>query len=119
MGIVFYTNWFVPKTAAGCARAIFIFIRPKYINDIGLLAHERTHVRQFLRLPFIHSFLYLLNSKYRYNCEVEAYGRQLQVNGDRSRTMLYAEFICNYYKLDVDYDATVLDLLDAAGFDGP
>lgn len=117
MGIIFYTNWLIPKRAAACARAIFIFIRPEYEDDVGLLAHERVHVKQFLRLPFIHSFLYLLNSRYRYQCEVEAYGRQLRVNGDKRYTMLYAQFICDNYRLNVNFDATVMDLLDASGFE--
>jgi len=113
-GIVFYTNWFIPKKAAGCARAIFIFIKPEYREDIGLLAHERTHVRQFLRLFFIHSFKYLFNKDYRYWCEVEAYGRQLQVNGNLDYLDLYAGFICREYNLDVDFNATALDLIDAS-----
>lgn len=60
----------------GYARAWFIRIRPKYINDEGILEHEKTHVHQFWRTLGFHGLL-LLSKKYRFKIEVEAYKKQL------------------------------------------
>lgn len=101
---VFYTNLFVPKGSAGCARGPLIFIRPEYKNDAGLLAHERVHVRQWLRtiysLGVVHSLLYLFSDSYKLAAEVEAYQEQAKHYPD-DRTPQFAVFIADDYGLDI------------------
>ena len=97
---VFYTNRFVPKGSAGCARGPLIFIRPEYKNDVGLLAHEDVHVRQWCRTLGLHSFMYLLSDSYKLACEVEAYQAQAKHYPD-DRTPQFAVFIADDYGLDI------------------
>ena len=54
-----------------------IYLLPSHLNDAGLIAHEKVHVEQIVRLgPFKFTFLYLwYNLKYGYwdnPLEVEA-----------------------------------------------
>lgn len=100
---VFYTNRFVPERAAGCARGPFIFIRPEYKSDIGLLEHEKIHVRQWCRTIGLHSFLYLFSKQYRLKSEVEAYREQLKYSPREAD--LYALFISTNYNINIDKDA--------------
>ena len=109
--MIFYTNRPVPSGAAACARGPFIFIRPKYRGDVGLLEHERVHVKQCYRTLGIHAFLYLLSKRYRLNAEVEAYRAQARYYAD-DRRPLFARFICDKYGLSVSY-AEVLAALRA------
>ena len=106
MGIVIYTdsNFLIPKGSAGCARAIFIFIRPEYKDDAGLHAHERVHVKQYIRTLGLHSLLYAVSKRYRFKAEVEAYARQLKVDGSLINLRRYAEYISLHYNLDVSAD---------------
>lgn len=75
--MVIYTDR-VPQPFAGFAIGPLILIRPQFREDAGLLAHEQTHVRQFLRCPFTHDLRYTLSRTYRQACEVEAYREQLK-----------------------------------------
>jgi hypothetical protein len=76
--MIFYTNRFIKPWAAGCARGPFIFIRPQYHADLGILAHERVHVRQWWRTFGLHSILYPFSREYRMWAEAEAYKAQLE-----------------------------------------
>lgn len=107
--MVFYSDRFVPKDSAACARGPFIFIRPQYRANVGLLEHERVHVRQWYRTLGIHSFLYLLSKRYRLNAEVEAYRAQARYYAD-DRRPLFARFICDKYRLSVNYADVLADL---------
>lgn len=78
LSIVFYTNRLVGKAFAGAARGPFIFIRPEFKGDQGLLEHERVHVRQFWRTFGLHGLRYRFSRAYRLRAEVEAYRRQLE-----------------------------------------
>ena len=106
--MIFYTNRFVPKGAAGCARGPIIFIRPEYRNDAGLLAHEKTHRAQWFLTFGLHSFLYLLAERYRLWSEVEAY--KVQLEHSPGREDLFAKFIAEDYDLDIT-QAEALELL--------
>lgn len=100
MSFIFYTNRFIPKDYAACTRGPCIFIRPEYRGDIGLLEHEKVHVRQWVRTLGVHSILYLMSKKYRLRAEVEAYRKQLVYSPGREE--LFAGFIAYRYGLDVD-----------------
>jgi hypothetical protein len=74
--MIFYTNKFVDEGKAGKAIACFIFIRPEYKSDIGLLIHEQTHVKQFWRNPF--KMLFTIPEKQTIlQREIEAYTEQI------------------------------------------
>ena len=106
--MIFYTNRFVPKGAAGCARGPIIFIRPEYRNDAGLLAHEKTHRAQWFLTFGLHSFLYLLFDFYKLDSEVEAF--RVQLKHSPGREALFAKFIAEDYDLDIT-QAEALELL--------
>ena len=96
----------LPEGFGGTTQGPVIKIRPKYKGDMGLLEHEKTHVRQWYALtglglvltvllmliwpafwpagavgPFIHSLLYKNVQPYRQWCEVQAYREQLAMGG--------------------------------------
>jgi len=102
--MTFYTDKFIPKGSAACARGFVIFIRPKYKDDIGLLEHEKTHVRQWLFTLSLHSPLYLFCKRYKLWAEVQAYRRQLLFKpafNEDSYRIKYAGFIATKYKLTI------------------
>lgn len=115
MYIIFYNKFFVPKGSAGCVRLLFIFIDPKYKDDIGLLEHEKTHVRQSLKgLIFPHVFLYKFYRKYRLNCEVEAYKvqiREYNVKDFMRHSEYFANVIATKYGLDITKEEALKLLL--------
>jgi hypothetical protein len=96
---VFYTNFFIPKRFAAHTRGPFVFIRPQYQNDLGLLHHELTHVQQWYRNPAF-GLCYLFSKKFRLVAEVEAYQEQLKYYQD-DQSELFADFIANKYNLDI------------------
>ena len=109
MYLVFYTNLFVPKISAGCTRGPFIFIRPRYKDDKGLLEHEKVHVRQWFRTLGLHGFIYALSKRYRLKCEVEAYKEQLK-HYPEDKTVLFAGYIAMFYGLHLS-ESSVVELL--------
>lgn len=100
---VFYTNLFVLKNSAGTTRGPFIFIRPEYKDDIGLLEHEKIHVKQWWKNPLFHGIMYLFSEKYRLNCEVEAYKEQLK-HCPANRRTLFAKYLVKDYNLKITLD---------------
>ena len=57
-------------------------IDERYKDDKGLLEHERTHYKQFLKNPLMGLF-YMFSEKYRLKYEVEAYAVQLSYCPDK------------------------------------
>lgn len=103
--MIFYTDRFIPEGAAGCCRVFlipFVFIRPKYRDDLGLLAHELCHEDQAWSYGFppIHALRYALSKSYRLACEVEAYREQALYYPDDRRER-FAGFISRDYGLNV------------------
>jgi len=97
----------LPKEKGGKAKFCFIKILKKYKDDIGLLNHELTHVRQFYRLSVIHEYLNHFSKKYRLKIELEAYRNQLlsYPEKDREKKILYfAKFLSERYSLDKSVD---------------
>lgn len=101
--MIFYTDRFVPEGSAGCARGPLIFIRPAYMHDMGLIEHERQHVRQWLRTVGLHSILYLASKEYRLKAEVEAYREQLRHYPD-DRSLVFAGFLAEKYDLEISVE---------------
>ena len=107
--LVFYGS----KVDGGKTRGIFIRINKKYLNDRGLLEHELTHVKQFYKLPIIHSLLYLLIKNYRYECELEAYVEQLRwysLETHENKILRFSNMLLQKYHLDVLYERIEKDL---------
>jgi len=128
----------LPVGAAGCANGPVIRIRPEYVGDKGLHAHEELHVKQWYFWVIIgalyalvlystgssywsyvvisgcgmHPLLYVSISKYRLWCEVQAYREQARYY-PTNRNALFAQKIATDYNLSVTKDEA-LKLLEAA-----
>ena len=89
----------LPARYGGYTSLWNIRIRPRYRDDKGLLAHEKTHVRQFWRTPFLHWCRYKKNAAYRLTCEVDAY--QVQLKSSPGNEWVYAGFISTKYNLNI------------------
>lgn len=101
--LVHYTEKFIKPQHGGISLACFVFIRPKYKNDNGLLQHELTHSKQFYRNP-LHLFLYKFSDKYKLKAEVEGYKVQLDYYPNLNRNDLidlFAGFIADRYGLKI------------------
>lgn len=71
-------------------------------DDLGLLEHEKVHVKQFWKLLLLHPILYYFSKKYRLKSEVEAFKKQLEYwPGNKN---LYAYFLSTNYGLDITLD---------------
>lgn len=101
--LTFYTDRFVAKGAAGCARGPLIFIRPQYKDDRGLLEHEKVHRWQWLRTLTLSSWLYKFVPEYRLHAEVEAYKEQAKWYED-DRLPKFAGFISRNYDLKISVE---------------
>lgn len=107
--MIFYTSRFVQPGFAATTRGPLIFIRPEYLGDIGLLEHERVHVRQWWRTLGLHSLLYALSKAYRLGAEVESYREQARYYPD-DRLPLFALAIATKYGLDITAEAALARL---------
>lgn len=94
----FYTNWFIPSKFQAMTYGPLIFIRPSRKGDVGLLEHEKTHVKQFWHNPLF-GLWYLFSKKARFGYEVEAY--KVQSTYHPERVEAYAEALATKYGLDV------------------
>lgn len=78
-----------------------IVIHPKYKNDKPLLAHERCHQAQMVRLGTLRWWWrYLTDKSFRQASEVEAYQVQISHGAKRSACALN---LATMYQLDLDY----------------
>jgi len=102
MHFVFYTDRFIPKQFAAYTRGPFIFIRPNYKSDVGLLEHEKVHVKQFWGTLGLHGLIYKMSKSYRLKCELEAYSVQLTYSPYSAD--IFAEFIAEKYDLDISQE---------------
>lgn len=97
----------LPNGFGGTAQGPFIKLLPKYKDDVGLIEHEKTHVRQWYAVlgvglllctlltlllspslwplyaaaPFLYQPLYRFVRPYRRWCEVQAYRKQIETGG--------------------------------------
>lgn len=100
MYLAFYKDVFIPPRFGGITYGFLIFIREKYRGDVGLLEHEKVHVRQFWRTFCLFPLIYLLSKKWRFKWEVEAYREQMRHYSD-DRSGKFAYFIATKYRLNV------------------
>jgi len=107
--MILFTNFGIPKGFAGATRGPFIFVRPEYRHDKGLIAHEKVHRWQWWRTLGIHSFLYLFVEDYRLRAEIEAYKVQMEYSPENAKR--FAEFIATKYRIDISADDALKMLL--------
>jgi len=100
MIIVTNSNVLIPKRHQAATRGPFIFVRPEYEDDKGLIEHEKVHRRQWLRTFGLHSLLYLFVEDYRLMAEVEAFREQAKHYPD-DRKPKFAELLASNYRIDI------------------
>jgi hypothetical protein len=90
-----------------------ILIRPEHRNSPGLLAHERTHVRQMQRIGTLKFIaLYLFSRKHRMAFEVEAYKTSIMYSGPGS-VDFFAGVLAKKYFLNITVEQAREALLAA------
>ena len=107
---VFYKEISTPNVR-GRSYGLWIVIEPHLIDDKGLLAHERCHVRQFITTLGTHGIMYGLSKKYKYKAEIEAFGYSIAYGSrtisDVKNSLISAygipEDIMECYKADIEY----------------
>lgn len=79
----------------------FIFIRPKCINDQGLIKHEMVHYKEqgVLSIPWL--IRYFLSKKFRLAAEVRAYRVQIACEGI---TLVAAAKLLTTYRLGISFE---------------
>lgn len=136
----FYFVQYTDKLAkgfGGTAQGPLIKILSKYKDDAGLLAHEKTHVRQWYAVlvlglllctlltlvvspalwplyglaPSLHPLLYKFVRPYRRWCEVKAYRKQIALGGYSSNEFAVTALV-EKYDLDLSADEARALLID-------
>jgi len=95
---VFYTDRFIPERYSAINLFFVILIRPKFRNDVGLLAHERVHTRQVLRSFGLHIIMYHLSKNWRLKSVIEAYKVSVKYGMKIDRAAL---LIASNYDLEI------------------
>lgn len=121
----------------GIAQGPLIKILSKYKEDMGLLEHEKTHVRQWYAVlgfglllstllillvspllwplyglaPVFHQLLYKLVRPYRRWCEVRAYRKQIETGGYANNDFA-VNALANKYDLGLSVDDARVLLID-------
>ena len=96
------TNRFIPPRFSAYTIGFIILVRPDYKDDIGLIEHEKIHVKQFWRTLGLNGLFYFFSKKKRLEYEVEAYRKQLEYAEERSTSKkLFAYYLVANYKLDI------------------
>jgi hypothetical protein len=106
--VILYTN-LMPSRFNGFTIGFLILIRPSRKGNLGLIAHEKIHVRLFWRTVGVGGLLSLISKKLRLKYEVEAYREQLKFNPTSAE--LYAEFISTKYGLNISKEDALALLL--------
>lgn len=127
----------LPNGFGGTAQGPFINLLVKYKDDIGLIEHEKNHVRQWYGVLaigvlistlltllvseslwplyglafFLHQLLYKLIRSYRRWSEVQAYRRQVSVGGYTSNDFAVIA-LAEKYDLDLSVDEAKALLFD-------
>jgi len=97
--LIFYSDTRLKDWQDGATFGPVVIIRPTYKNDLGLLAHELFHTKQWWLTLGTHPIWYNLVPKYRYWSEIWAYRRQLKSNPEYID--YYVDLIESHYGLTV------------------
>jgi len=103
----------LPDIAGGMALYRFLWgkikIRPKYVNDQGILKHELQHLKIYARAPVVNWIRSRLSKKVQYQFELECYRVQLRYSPWDIDT--FAFFLANKYGFNVTEQQAKTDLL--------
>lgn len=99
--IIKYTNKDIPAIYGGISRGIVIKIKPKYLNDKGLLEHELTHIKQFYKAFPFHGLFYKFIRAYRLKSELEAYKKQIEYLTKKEDIDIFANRLSLLYDLNI------------------
>jgi hypothetical protein len=99
--MIIFTNRFIPDRFAAYTVAFIILMRPTHRADYALIAHERTHVKQFWRTLGLHGLMYPLSEKYRYKSELEAHRVEYQMAPERLDRL--ASSLARNYGLEISF----------------
>lgn len=105
---IFYTNKIIPDKFHAYTVGPVVLIRPEHKDNVGLLEHEKIHVGQFWRNPFLFGLRYLFSENYRFASEVEAFKEQLKYSPDKIET--YAKLLVKNYNLSITEAQAVVAL---------
>jgi hypothetical protein len=110
--MIFYTNFGIQEGLDGCARGPFIFIRPEFRDNYGLIEHEKVHVKQFWRTFGLHGLFLFFSKKYKLKSEIEAYHRQMDVLNDHSDGIYnrITKILHDEYDLGLTFDEIMTEL---------
>lgn len=89
----------LPAHAGGMTRGPFIFIRPKYKGDVGLLEHEKTHVAQWWIVTLLAVAIYVLpvrESAHRLLRHERKHLEQIERDGRLLFSIKYLWWLCRY-----------------------
>ena len=103
---IIYTDNIKDGFGGYCKYGIFgvaIKVRPKYIGDRGLIAHEIVHARQFGRLLWLHSLFTVISGTYRLLVELQAYREQVKAYGYKDESEYEWIVRSLYWKYDTGY----------------
>lgn len=127
----------LPNGFGGTAQGPLIKLLSKYKDDVGLIEHEKTHVRQWYAVlvvglllgtllilfvstylwplcglaPFLHQLLYKFVRPYRRWCEVQAYRKQIETGGYGNNDFA-VNTLANKYDLGLTVDDARALLID-------
>lgn len=127
----------LPNGFGGTAQGPLIKLLSKYQDDVGLIEHEKTHVRQWYAVlvvglllgtllilfvstslwplcglaPFLHQLLYKFVRPYRRWCEVQAYRKQIETGGYANNDFA-VNTLANKYDLGLSVDDARALLID-------
>lgn len=99
--MIIFTNRFIPDHFAAYTFLFVILMRPTHRHDYALIAHERTHVKQFWRSLGLHGLLYPLSKKYRLKAELEAHRLEYRLAPERLDRL--ASNLARNYDLDISF----------------
>lgn len=109
--VVILTTTHLPAGVDGITLGPLILIRRGCEDDAGLIAHERVHQRQQLRLLWLPWLaLYLASRRFRLAQETEAYREQLRHYPD-DRSHQLASHLATRYRLNITHQEA-LDALN-------
>jgi hypothetical protein len=104
--MILYWDFLIPKKYDAITIGPQIVMRKASKGDIGLLEHEKVHVKQFWKFLLLHPILYYFSKKYRCNAEVEAFKKQLEYSPNSKD--LYAYYLSTNYGLDITVEEAKL-----------
>lgn len=107
--ILKYVDSFPETWKAGEARGPLIRILERKKDDLGVLEHEKCHVRQWWFTLGFHPLLYRFSKRYKFWAEVKAFKQQMKYHPN---PWWYAQVLAERYDLGITRDEAYQRLID-------